>query len=107
MAQGKETNTYKIKASDVKNKLKTAQEALEKQKTILNNLKVDYRTAVALYNDFKAKQQKPSPEKAIALRNQIVTATNRKSKISQAVTDRSRTASRAEGIVNRKDKKIK
>ena len=115
MAQKKTTNNLGMKSStkattgayNAKNKVRIAQEALEKQKERVNNLKIDYKTAVAQYNYSLARQEKPSRANVAATGNALVRARNTKGKISQAVTDRSRTASRASGILNRENKKIK
>ena len=118
MAQKKKTNNLGFKSStkattgayNAKNKVRIAQEALEKQKTKVNDLKIDYKTAVAQYNSTLNKQVKPSSAQrasVIVSGNELVRGRNTKGRISQAVTDRSRTASRAEGILNRENKKIK
>ena len=109
MAKGKNTNLSQssTKAISVIKKNKVAQEALKKQKIKVDNLKIDYKTAVAQYNYFKERQQEPSLKPVTNTRKVLKQEIIRKGKISQAVTDRGRTASRAEGILNRGNKKIK
>ena len=115
MAKKKTTNNLGMKSStkattgayNAKNKVRIAQEALEKQKERVNNLKINYKTAVALYNQSLNKQEKPSRASVTVAGNELIRGRNTKGRISQAVTDRSRTASRASGILNRENKKIK
>jgi predicted ATP-dependent endonuclease of OLD family len=109
MAKGKNTNLSQssTKAISVIKKNKVAQEALKKQKTKVDNLKIDYKNAVEQYNYFKTRQQEPSLKPVTNTRKVLKQEIIRKGKISQAVTDRGRTASRAEGILNRENKKIK